>query len=221
MGLAVPEGVSDAMILDFVRELAIEGYESDEELFRTVGIWLARGRPDPAFLEHIERLASPLLDELHEREAEWPIPTDNDRLDRAFAALERDGILARQHWYGSNQAVADEEMRHELQAARLDRRPVRGFAFFTGGDTWRAIAGEGLRIHFGAALRRNAARAKLERASWEIAQDVHRALWEQHLSPSWSRVIGEPITLPFTWRRRRRRTGRDRFRRGRMRGEDR
>ena len=33
----------------------------------------------------------PLLDELRARESDWPIPTDNDRLDRAFVALERDG----------------------------------------------------------------------------------------------------------------------------------
>lgn len=205
MGLVAPQAVTDAMILDFVRELAVEGYEPDEELIRTVGTWLGRGRAEPGFLERVARLASPLLDELHELQAEWPIPTDNDRLDRAFAALERDGILARQNWYGSDQAIADEEMRHEVQAARLSGRPVRGFAFFTGGETRSAIAGGGLRITWGTALPRKAGRARLERTSWEVAQDLHRALWEQHLEPGWSRVLGEPITLPFTWRRRRRR----------------
>ena len=66
-------------------------------------------------------------------------------------------------------------------------------------------AGEGLRITWGASLPGKIARARLERASWEIAQDIHRALWAQHLAPSWSRVVGDPITLPFTWRRRRKR----------------
>jgi hypothetical protein len=206
LGTPAPRPVTDDEILDFVREVAVEGYEADEDLIREVGLWLAHDHPgEPGLAERVQRLGPPLLDELHELEAEWPIPTDNDRLDRAFAALERDSILARQNWYGSNRSVAEEEMRHQLQAARLSHRQVRGFAFFTGGDTRRAIAGEGLRISFGTALPRNAARAKLERAGWEIAQDVHRALWDQHLQPDWSRVVGEPITLPFKWRRRRRR----------------
>ncbi len=200
--------VSDQDILASLRNTALEGYLPDDELIEEVSRWLVRDHPgEPGLADRVGALAPPLFDELRELEAGWPIPTDNDRLERAFAALERDGILARQSWYGSNRAVAEEEMRHELMAARLVKRPVRGFAYFTFEDTARANAGEGLRITFGTALPRNAGRAKLERATWEIAQDVHRALWDQHLSPSWSRVPGDPITLPFTWRRRRRRWG--------------
>ncbi len=205
MGFVAQREVTDDAILDFAREIAVEGYETDEELVRTVAGGLAGGLLAPELLDRVGRLAAPLLDELQAPEAGWPIPTDNDRLDRAFRALDQDGILTRQNWYGDDQAVADEEMRHQLQAARLAGRSLRGFAFFTGGELRRALAGEGLRITWGTALPRNAARARLERSAWEIAQDIHRALWGQRLSPDWSRVIGDPITLPFTWRRRRRR----------------
>lgn len=196
--------VTDDEIRCFLREVAIEGYEPDDELIRLVGEGLMHDHPgQPELLDRVRRLGPPLLDELRARESEWPIPTDNDRLDRAFVALERDGILARQNWYWS-QPVAAEEMRHEVKAAGLSRT-IRGYAYFPGGDTRRAIAGEGLRITWGASLPGKIARARLERASWEIAQDIHRALWAQHLAPSWSRVVGDPITLPFTWRRRRKR----------------
>lgn len=205
MEQAEARDVPDEEIADFLREVAVEGYETDEEIVRAVACSLAHDHPgQPDLGARVARLAPPVFDALHEVEATWPIPTDNDRLDRAFAALEKDGIHTLQNWYGS-QLPADEEMQHELKFARERGQPYRGFAFFHGGDTRRAIAGEGLRITWGAALPKRAARAKLERASWEIAQELHRALWEQGLSPEWSRVVGEPITLPFTWRRRRRR----------------
>ncbi len=196
--------VTDDEIRSFIREIAVEGYETDERIVFDVTLALEGDHPGQLDIrERVERLAPDVFEDLRALEAEWPIPTDNDRLDRAFASLDRDGILARQNFYGS-QRVADEEMTHEIAAFR-DQCPIRGFAFFHGGDTRRAIAGEGLRITFGAALLRRTSKARLERASWEIAQEVHRALWAQGLSPDWSRVVGDPIVLPFTWRRRRRR----------------
>lgn len=203
--MSEPRTVSDNRIVDLLREIALEGYETDEEIVRGVAEELSREDPEALDLRaRVGRLAPPLFDELHEDEAAWPIPTDNDRLNRAFEALERDGIHTLQHWY-DRQETADEEMRHELQAGRQTGRPYRGFAFFHGGDTRRAIAGDGLRITWGAARPRRASKATLALTAWEIAQEIHRALWAQGLSPEWSRVLSEPITVPFTWRRRRKR----------------
>jgi len=208
METADPKLLSDEEILAFLREVALEGYDTDADIIREVTWALQRehpGQPDASDLAgRVERLALPLFDELHAAEAGWPIPTDNDRLDRAFAALEADGIHTLQNWYQS-QGPADEEMRHELKFAKYVDRVYRGFAFFHGGDTRRAMAGEGLRLTWGAAVKGNVGKARKERASWEVAQDIHRALWEQGLSPSWSQVVGDPITLPFAWRRRRKR----------------
>ncbi len=205
METAGPSIVTDEEILALLREVAIEGYDTDETIVREVTWALRREHPGaPDLAERVDRLAPPLFDELHAAEAGWPIPTDNDRLDRAFAALEADGIHTLQNWYQS-QEPADEEMRHELQFAKYVDRVYRGFAFFHGGDTRRAIAGEGLRLTWGPAVKGNVGKAKRERAAWEVAQDIHRALWEQGLSPSWTQVVGDPITLPFTWRRRRKR----------------
>jgi hypothetical protein len=197
--------VTDQEILDFVREVAVEGYLTDEEIVQQIGWAMVHEHPGhPDLPARIARLAPPVFEELHEAEASWPIPTDNDRLDRAFAALEKDGIHTLQDWYRS-QEVADEEMRHELKFRKPGGHPYRGFAFFHGGDTRRAVAGEGLRLTWGAAVKGNVGKARRERAHWEVAQDIHRALWEQGLSPSWSQAIGDPITLPFTWQRRRKR----------------
>jgi hypothetical protein len=185
--------------------VAEEGYDTDDEIVGAVAFALAHDHPgDPELAARVARLAPAVFDELHDDEAAWPIPTDNDRLDRAFGALEKDGIHTLQNWYGC-QEVADEEMRHEIQARRMVHRPTRGFAFFHGGETRRAIAGEGLRISWGAVLPRRVAKATKEKAAWEIAQEIHRALWAQGLKPAWSQVVGEPISLPFVWRRRRKR----------------
>ena len=190
--------------MEFLRTVAVEGYETDEMIVELVSQSLLHDHPEhPDLQERVAALAPALFDELQAREAGWPIPTDNDRLDRAFVALDRDGILTRQNWYQSPGPAA-EEMDHEVAARRFER-PIHGFAFFHGGDIRRALAGEGLHITWGAVAPRQRSKERCERASWDVAQDIHRALWAQGLSPQWSRVIGEPITLPFTWRRRRRR----------------
>lgn len=204
MAMAEPSVVTDEEILDFLREVAVEGYGTDDEVVDWVTHGLVHEHPgQPDLRARVEALAPLIFDELQAREAAWPIPTDNDRLDRAFASLDRDGILTRQNWYRS-EAPADEEMAHEVRAARCSR-PIRGFAYFHGGDVRRALAGEGLRITWDAVLPPKTPEEKRERSAWDVAQDVHRALWAQGLSPDWSRVVGDPITLPFTWRRRRRR----------------
>lgn len=199
-----PKIVTDDEIVEFLRSVAIEAYGTDDEIVDWVTVCLEPDRERRDLLRRrVAALAAPLFDELQSDEAEWPIPTDNDRLDRAFAALERDGFLTRQNWYQS-QLPADEEMGHEVMAARR-KRTIRGFVFFHGGDVRRAIAGGSLRITWGAVVPPKTPSSKRERVFWDVAQDIHRALWAQGLSPEWSRVVGEPITLPFTWRRRRKR----------------
>src|SRR5690606_7742592 len=58
----------------------------------------------------------------------WPDPTDFDRLQAAFAALERAGFVVLQgcpdHW-AAKQA--------------LEQRPARGAVWFTPPDVWHAI----------------------------------------------------------------------------------
>ena len=127
-----PKNVTDDDIVSFLREVALEGYDTDADIVQEVTWALQREHPgQPDLAGRVERLASPLFDGLHAAEAGWPIPTDNDRLDRAFEALRQDGIHALQNWYGS-QEPADEEMRHELKFAKPAQSTGRKVAVLGG-----------------------------------------------------------------------------------------
>jgi hypothetical protein len=59
---------------------------------------------------------------------DWPVPTDHDRLQEAFAGLERGDIVVLQ-------GVED----HWTATDRLARETHRGVAWFTHSDVWHAI----------------------------------------------------------------------------------
>lgn len=67
------------------------------------------------------------------RELEWKFPTDPDRLHRAFAAVERQGILARERYADCRKCgVADIRLEREDRIDRGER--VVGYVFFTEQD---------------------------------------------------------------------------------------
>jgi hypothetical protein len=199
-----PGILTDGDILKWIEETALEGFLPDDELIELVAYSLARAHRDqPDLAERVRRLAPEVLDELQELEASWPVPTDCDRLDRAFSSLDRGGVLTRQNFYYVPIAAA-EEMTHEIMAARRNR-DIHGYAYFHGGDTRRAMTDGRLRITWGPVLPRKTPKGKRERASWVVAEEIHAALRAQGLSPEWNREVGSPIELAITWMRRRKR----------------
>jgi hypothetical protein len=89
-------------------------------------------------------------EELAKYEAEkktWPAVTDCDRLDAAFAAMNRRGIIALQN-AGYTQTDGYEDFRHALEN-HPRRSTVIGYCFYHGQDLERAIHGEGLFFAFG------------------------------------------------------------------------
>jgi hypothetical protein len=129
------------------------------------------------------------------QQATWHGPTDCDRLDAAFAALDRVGIVARQHFSCCGTCGAH-EIHDEMDQAEKAGTPSRGYTFFHVQDTEHAMGGESLYLSYGAAQ-------KDQSASVAIGHEVVATLGRHGLSPSWNGKHAHRIALPLTWQRRR------------------
>jgi hypothetical protein len=171
------------------------GFEDDEELIRCAVEAFADERTEPELLDLIVPLATDLIAEHRRAEASWPEVTDCDRLDMAFADLERQSILARQdYWCCSTcgHAAAWEEVKH----AQADG-PMKGYVFFHNQDTQYAVWGEIL-LAYGAV-------EDSEQALIDVAKTIIETLRRHKIATEWSGNTNERILVKdFDWKRRRR-----------------
>lgn len=79
----------------------------------------------------------------------WPVPTDCDRLRRAFEALNADGIVSLEDCGFTLQDGGAQVTDVAGAREQLTDTPARGFCFFHRQDVEHAVAGEGLRLAFG------------------------------------------------------------------------
>jgi hypothetical protein len=195
---------SDDEIAVELNRRAAEGYETDAAIVESVIECLVESRGRGGDVPgRVRRLAAEVFDARSAVERTWPVPTACDRLDRAFASLERAGIVARQHFSCCGTCGAA-EISDEIEAARA-RRPVRGYTFFHVQDTESAVAGDGLHLAYGAASADGITEEQWNRAAIAVGHEVVAALRAEGLDASWSGDLDERIHVPLEWRRRRRR----------------
>ncbi|MEH6698729.1 MAG: hypothetical protein V7672_08520 [Brevundimonas sp.] len=153
------------------------------------------GEADAALLRReARRLTAEALAAHEAAKAQWPEVTDCDRLDAAFAALEASGVIARQNFTCCGTCGAY-EIGGELEDARSQGRPARGYAFYHQQDTERGIEGEGLYLNYGAC-------EEGEDAAVAIGHEIVAALKAKGLSPDWDGRIEQRIGVPLDWKRR-------------------
>jgi hypothetical protein len=151
---------------------------------------------DPAVLRH--HASRYVCDALAEHEAEqklWPAVTDCERLDAAFAALEREGIVGRQNFSCCGTCGAA-EIWDEMAAVEEAGLRVRGYAFYHMQDTEAAVRGEGLYLSFGAV-------AEGSEPAEAVGRLVVDALERKGLDPLWDGQWTHRIFVPIDWKRRR------------------
>ncbi|MBO4207877.1 DUF6891 domain-containing protein [Micromonospora echinofusca] len=121
----------------------------------------------------------------HAVEASWPPVTDCDRLDAAFAELNRVGIVARQD-FTCCRNCGEAEIGAEL--ADTDE----GYVFFHAQDTERAAEGGALWLRYGAT----------SGPATPVGQRVAETLTRHGLPVDWNGDPGRAIRVPLTWQRR-------------------
>jgi hypothetical protein len=125
----------------------------------------------------------------------WPKVTDCDRLDRAFRALEAEGILAL-HNAGMEPSDGMTEVTERYHAAGGATSRIVGYCFYHRQDIDYALKLAELGLAFGAI-------SGDRRRGVEIGERVRRALLAAGLQVSWTGSIEDKLTITaFRWQRR-------------------
>jgi len=184
-----------AELRQFIEQAVAQGFDAPERIAESAREYFADSGASDLVLSAVESLVADAMAAHLERQKQWELPTDCDRLDRAFEALEREGILARQHW-ACCQSCGHCDMQEEGAAQRQAGREVLGYAFFHAQDTESAAGGGGLFLAFSAAE---------EKGEGEIGigHRVVRALEREGLQVEWDGTTERRIYVRMQWRRRR------------------
>ena len=142
-----------------------------------------------------ERIAAGFARKTEDSRA-WPEVTDCDRLRAAFDALERQGIVAREHW-GLTLQEGIERMADLSLACDEADLPSHGYCFYHRQDTWSAARGDGLQLAFGEL------QDPPELSATMIGNAVVQACRDAGLDVAWDGSPDRRIELPgFCWQRR-------------------
>ncbi len=131
----------------FIAYRVQEGFESEEEIVENAVGFAQETLGDKDCQREVEQLTAELLAAHRAEQANWESPTDCDRLDKAFSALNRAGIVARQDFSCCTPCghtdIWDEIVEQEK------KRPVKGYVFYHFQCTERAIECGQLLLAFG------------------------------------------------------------------------
>lgn len=201
-----------------VRECA-GGYSTNEDIVDTAWAVIRERVGEDSDLEaQVRREAERAIERCARKERSWPIPTDCDRLTRAFADLDARGVLARENYADCLSCGAD-GLNKEMMEAWTSRRFL-GYVFFHAQDLDAVLDYGELNLAFGPnpvghlelqdvldnredwlklmmSDKEHRARAR------ELGALVLDALQLQGLKVSWCGSEDKRITVYMKWQRRR------------------
>ncbi|MDX1993250.1 MAG: hypothetical protein SF029_12730 [bacterium] len=170
-----------------------EGFDDRETIIEDMVDWAASEFPDHDLEAFIEAMITEQFAEHERTQASWSYPTDCDRLDMAFAELEKRGILARQN-FACCQNCGFAEIGEEIRAAAF---PVKGFTFYHMQDTEAAMEDGSLCLAYSAIDFQDA-------SCVEIGKQIVEILEKFDLKTAWDGTIQTRIEITgFDWKRRR------------------
>ena len=133
---------------DYIRTHIKMGFDDLNQIIEDTVLAFEDGIIDPNWLEEKARILTRGLSITNDLEqAKWEYPTDCDKLDDAFAELDRDGIIARHDWQCC-QTCGRDTIRSEMEAAQ-DFKWVAGYVFYHRQDTESAVRSNYLYLAFG------------------------------------------------------------------------
>jgi hypothetical protein len=172
------------------------GYDTRDEIVRAAFDVFAEDLPGIDVKGVATRRVDEELAEQRRREATWTGPTDCDRLDRAFARLEKSGIVARQNFSDCGTCGAG-EIAEEIERLNAAGKKVRGYVFFHQQDSEGALDGS-LYLSYGHASDES------EAAQLAIAREAVAALKAVGLHTIWDGKLDTRVGIsPIEWRKRR------------------
>lgn len=143
----------------------------------------------------VEKLVDQAVRAHHAKQAKWTTPTDCDKLDAAFKALERNGVVARQNFTCCSNC-GEAEIGGEMAEVKGRGRKVIGYAFYHMQDTQSAVDGGSIYIKYGAS-------EITDDNTRMIGRKIAAALTAAGLKPDWDDDPNTAIRVKLKWRKRR------------------
>ena len=175
-------------IAERARSLVAGGFTPVEAIVDYLVEVFAEDHPELEIRPVVERSAAEAMAAHLASQASWPVRTDCDRIDRAFLALERTGIVARQN-FTCCQGCGASEIGAEADGAS------RGYVFYHFQDTESAVAGHGLYLAYGT--------FKDDVSALTIAAEIVAQLQREGLQVKWDGKLEKRIHVAIDWQRRR------------------
>lgn len=186
-------GVTKADLRKWVHSLVWTGEYLADEIPLLIEDSLGVG--DEVDEDWLEKVIAAEVAKKRAAENKWPKVTDWDRLDRAFRALQEQGVIAL-HLAGFTQSDGLEEVEDDYKVAGGKKSNYAGHCFYTEQDQEHALAGEGLHIGFGHLSGNNAKGVAVGRL-------LQTALAAAGLKVEWDGSINSRLLIKsFRWQRR-------------------
>lgn len=182
-------------IKQFVKMQVAGGFQSQEKIIQGAVDYLDDEANAETIREHAALFTAEAMSQHFLEQDSWPMFTDCDRLDAAFAELEKSGIISRQDFSCCGTCGSYEigdEMLKSSEAGVL----VRGYTFYHMQDTESAVDGYGLCFNYGSI-------DEPPESSVAIGHEIVSVLKRHDLNPQWSGSLLKRIQLPMDWKRRR------------------
>ena len=179
----------------YIQRDVAAGFRPEGEIATSAVEILADDYDADALTPHAVRMTRELIAAHKQEQAAWPQTTDCDRLDSAFAALERAGVVSRQDFSCCGTCGAG-EIQDEMDKVAKSGTRVRGYAFYHMQDTESAVEGGGLYLNYGAVQ-------DGEAAAVGIGKEIAASLKQQGLQVDWDETWATRIGVRLDWKRRR------------------
>jgi hypothetical protein len=182
---------------DHIRLEVKIGYASRDEIIETAADMFRDNFEDRQLLRRLAaRLTESALTEHYTEQRTWSHETDCDRLDEAFAELDRIGIVARQNWTCC-QTCGHTDIAYETGKTSVHRR-VYGYVFFHHGDAENVVNADHLYLAYGSVLNRS------DEEAVAVAREVVVVLKKYGFTVEWNGLIQKRIGIKnIRWQRRR------------------
>jgi hypothetical protein len=172
---------------DYIREKVEGGFNAPSQIADDAVEVYETDAPPDVLRPHAEQFVREAWDRQRVAAAGWPPETDCDRLDLAFADLNRGGIVCRQNFSCCGNCGVH-KIGAEIAEEREQGLNVRGYAFYHMQDTDSFYG----------------ANEDGEVAALAIGHEIVEALKRHGLNASWNGAWSKRIQVPMDWKRRRR-----------------
>jgi hypothetical protein len=174
-----------------IREKVDAAFDDEEDILQSAVDYLTGEADEETRRLYAQGYLKEELDRHRAEQATWPPKTDCDRLDAAFAELDRAGIVARQN-FTCCQNCGSHEIGDEIKATKEKGITPIGYTFYHMQDTEGAVNGSGLYLAYA---------GKTDAVA--VANQIIDALRRHGLEPKWDGNLDTRIFVPIDWKRRR------------------